>query len=214
MATAQAALTPITNTTPAVVSIPAAELSGAQWVTRFPTSALVSDCVAPFQANLTAFLAALKASGATVNIAATLRPAERAYLMHWCWKIVNAAANPQTIPSMQGVNIQWAHTDAAGAYAATASVNAARSMVNGYGMQDLGTPPALNSKHVQGLAVDMSISWTGNLSVADATGHAVAITTAPRSGMNTDLHTVGATYSVLKYTGSGTDLPHWSDTGN
>jgi hypothetical protein len=214
MATAQAVLTPTTNTTPAVVSIPAGELSGAQWVARFPTSVQVSDCVAPFQGNLTSFLAALQAAGAAVSIAATLRPVERAYLMHWCWKIVNEGTNAQTIPARPGVNILWAHTDAAGAYSESLSASAAQAMVNGYGMQNLGTAPALNSKHVVGLAVDMSISWTGDLSIADASAIKVAISSLPRSGMNTDLHTVGATYGVIKYNRSGTDRPHWSDTGN
>lgn len=31
--------------------------------------------------------------------------------------------------------------------------------------------------------------------------------------MNADLATVGAIYAVIKYSGSGTDRPHWSDTG-
>lgn len=214
MATAQATLTPTTNTAPAIVSIPAGELSGAQWVARFPTSVQVSDCVAPFQGNLSSFLAALEAAGATVRITATLRPRERAYLMHWCWKIVNAGANPQSIPSLQGVNILWAHTDAAAAYSASDSVSAAQDMVNAYGMQNLGVAPALNSKHVLGLAVDMSISWSGSLAIADAGANAVTIATTPRSGMNADLHAVGAGYGVIKYSGGGVDRPHWSDTGN
>lgn len=214
MATAQATLTPTANTAPAVVRVPAGESSGAQWVARFPTSVQVSDCVAPFQGNLSSFLAALGTAGATVAITATLRPKERAYLMHWSWKIVNASSNPQSIPAMQGVNIIWAHTDAAGAYSASDSIGAAQDMVNAYGMQSLGVAPALNSKHVLGLAVDMSISWTGGLAVADAAGTAVTIATTPRSGMNTDLHTVGASYGIIKYNGGGVDRPHWSDTGN
>lgn len=214
MATALATLTPTTNTAPATVSLPAGERSGPQWAARFPTSVQVSDCVAPFQEKLSAFLAALGAAGATVGIAATLRPKERAYLMHWCWKIVNAASNPQSIPSLQGVGIIWAHTDSTGAYSLVDSVSAAQDMVNAYGMQSLGVAPALNSKHVVGLAVDMSVSWTGNLAVADAAGNTVTISTTPRSGMNVDLHTVGASYGVVKYNGRGVDRPHWSDTGN
>jgi len=214
MATTQATLTPAANTTPAVVSIPAAELSGAQWVARFPTSTLVTDCVAPFAANLARFIAALEAAGATVAIAATLRPPERAYLMHWCWKIVNASANPQTIPAMTGVNVRWDHTDANGAYSATTSKSAAQAMVNGYGMQSLAVAPALNSRHTMGLAVDMNISWTGNLTIAKADGTTTTITTMPTSGMNTDLHAVGATYVVIKFVGGASDKPHWSDNGH
>jgi hypothetical protein len=214
MATVQAALTPTTDTRPAVVSIPANELSGAQWVARFPGSSSAADCVEPFRAALMSFLSTLQAAGASVSIAATLRPRQRAYLMHWCWKIVNADADPQTIPPHAGVNIQWAHVDAQGSFSFTGSVDAAQDMVNGYGMQNLGTAPALNSKHISGLAVDMSISWTGTLSVVDASGTAVAIDTLPRTGMNPDLHAVGASFGVIKYNRSGTDRPHWSDTGN
>jgi hypothetical protein len=214
MANTQAPLTPTTNTTPAVVSIPARELSDAQWVSRFPTSPLITDCVARFSTNLALFIAALEAAGATVTIAATLRPPERAYLMHWCWSIVNASANPRTISAMTGVNIRWDHTDASGAYSATTSTSAAQAMVNGYGMQNLAVAPALNSRHTMGLAVDMNISWTGNLAIAKADGTTTRITTEPRSGMNTDLHVVGATYTVIKFVGGASDRPHWSDNGH
>jgi len=214
MATAQAALTPASNTAPAVVRVPAGVPSGAGWVAQYPTSASVSDCAEPFKANLTSFIAALTAAGASVSIAATLRPAQRAYLMHWCWKIVNADADPQAIPALAGVNIAWAHTDAQGAYSAAASVAGAQAMVNAYGMQNLKVAPALNSKHIEGLAVDMSIGWAGTLTINNKSGVAVEIDTAPKSGMNTDLHVVGATYGVIKFVGGAADKPHWSDTGN
>jgi hypothetical protein len=214
MATAQAALTPASNTTPAVVSVPAGVPSGAAWVAQYPSSSSVSDCAAPFKANLTAFIAALNAAGATVNVSATLRPAERAYLMHWCWSIVNANADPKTIPALAGVNIAWAHTNAQGAYDAADSTAGAQAMVNAYGMQNLQVAPALNSKHISGLAVDMSIAWTGDLTINNKSGTAVVIKTAPRTGMNTDLHAVGATYDVIKYVGGEADKPHWSDDGH
>jgi len=214
VATAQAALTPATNTTPAVVSVPAGDPSGLGWVTQFPGSSSVSDCVAPFQGNLSAFIAALNTAGATVNVIATLRPAQRAYLMHWSWCIVNANADPNTIPAMAGVNIAWAHTDSKGTYDAAASIAGAQAMVNGYGMQNLQVAPALNSKHISGLAVDMWITWTGDLTINNKSGTAVVIKTSPRDGMNSDLHSVGATYGVIKYVGGDADKPHWSDDGH
>lgn len=214
MVTAQAALTPAADPTPAIVNAAPGELSGATWTNRFPTSAAVSDCAAPFKANLMSFIAALGAAGATVQISATLRPKERAFLMHWCWKIVNAGADPQAIPTLPGVDINWAHTDAHGTYSVASSKEAAQQMVNAYQMQNLQVAPALNSKHIAGLAVDMSITWSGTLTINNATSTAVVISTDPKTGMNTDLHAVGASFGVIKFVGGDTDKPHWSDTGN
>lgn len=56
MATAQQTLTPITNQTPALVSIADVALSGAHWVKRFPGSAATSDLARPFRDGVDAFL--------------------------------------------------------------------------------------------------------------------------------------------------------------
>jgi hypothetical protein len=69
--------------TVAVVQTQAGELSGGQWVARFPGSAEVEECRDPFKSSLTRFVSALRAAGANVTISATFRPVERAYLMHW-----------------------------------------------------------------------------------------------------------------------------------
>lgn len=214
MATVQAPLTPASNTAPAVVSVPSGVPSGASWCAQYPGSASVADCVAPFKANLTAFLAALNAAGATVRLSATLRPANRAYLMHWSYMIAHDGHDPRTVPARDGVNIAWVHTDAQGAYDATASTTGAQAMVSGYSMGSLNTPPALESKHISGLAVDMTITWTGNLTINNQSGTAVVISTAPKTGMNADLATVGATFGVIKFVGGATDAPHWSDDGH
>jgi hypothetical protein len=208
MATAQAVLTPTTDTTPAVVSIPAKELSGAQWVNRFPGSASLDDCTAPFKGNIKAFISALEAAGATVTINATLRPPERAYMFHWSHKIVKKDIDTSTIPDMAGVNINWTHPTK------EASVAAAQAMVDGFGIGGQTATPALNSRHTQGAAIDMNVSWSGNLSIKNARGDVVEIKTTPRSGMNEELHEIGATYSVIKFNVPNlTDRPHWSDTG-
>jgi hypothetical protein len=183
-------------------------------VAQFPTSSAVADCAPPFRAGLTDFIAALAAAGASVQVAATRRPAQRAYLMHWCWAIVKAGADPRTIPASDGVAIAWAHVDAQGQYDAAASVAAAQAMVAAYGMQNLKVAPALTSKHIAGLAVDMSISWSGTLAVARRDGATVTIASLPRSGMNPDLQAAGATYGVIKFVGGATDMPHWSDDGH
>jgi hypothetical protein len=188
--------------------------SGRAWVARFPTSASVADCAQPFRDNLNAFLAALAAAGANVNIAATLRPPQRAYLMHWCWSIVKQKTDPREIPASPGVAIAWAHVDAQGHYDPIASLAAAQDMVEAYGMQGLNVAPALQSNHISGTAVDMAVSWTGTLTIKRRDGVAVQITSQPCTGMNPDLKTVGATYGVLKFVGGASDIPHWSADGH
>jgi hypothetical protein len=213
MTTAQALLTPTSDTTPATVSVSVNELSGAQWVSRFAGSNSISDCSEPFQSKLASFVTALKDAGAMVKISATLRPPERAYMMHWCWLIAKGKADPQKIPSMEGVHIKWGHEDD-GKYSKEKSISAAKDMLNGFGMQKLGTAPALDSKHTRGLAVDMNVTWVGTLTIKDANDKSIIIKTKPTDGMNKELHAVSATYGVIKYNAGGIDKPHWSDTGN
>ncbi|MCK9685460.1 hypothetical protein [Scleromatobacter humisilvae] len=193
---------------------PAREPSGRAWVARFPTSASVADCAQPFRDNLGAFLAALGAAGASVNIAATLRPRQRAYLMHWCWSIVKQKTDPRSIAPLDGVPIAWAHVDAQGNFDPIASVAAAEDMVEAYGMQGLNVAPALQSNHISGTAVDMAISWNGSLTINRRDGTPVQIASLPRSGMNPDLKTVGASYGVIKFVGGASDMPHWSADGH
>ena len=81
-------------------------------------------------------------------------------------------------------------------------------------MQSLQTSPALNSRHTMRLAVDMSIRWTGNLTINKADGTATTITTDPKSGMIADLAEVGASYGVIKFVGGNLDRPHRSDNGH
>ena len=188
--------------------------SGRAWVARFPTSASVADCAQPFRDNLNAFIAALVAAGASVNIAATLRPPQRAYLMHWCWSIVKQKTDPHAIPPLDGVAIAWVHVDARGNFDPIASVAAAEDMVEAYGMQALNVAPALKSNHISGTAVDMAISWSGTLTINKRDGSAVQIDSLPRSGMNPDLKTVGASYGVIKFVGGASDMPHWSADGH
>ena len=80
-------------------------------------------------------------------------------------------------------------------------------MVAAYG---IAYPPALRSKHVDGLAIDMSISWAGSINVARLTGGATTIDTSPHNGFNLKLRQVGLSYGVVK---NATDPPHWSDNG-
>ena len=109
---------------------------------------------------------------------------------------------------MDGVDIQWVHIDSDGNPDPTASVLAATQMVGGYGIV---FKPALTSRHTEGMAIDMSISWQGNLAIRNAAGDPVVITSSPRNGSNSDLWSAGETYGVIKLS---TDPPHWSSDGH
>jgi hypothetical protein len=185
-------------------------LSGTEWVNRFRGSSDPNDCVGDFRGNLNQFLAALHAANARVEIAATLRPPERAYLMHHAFKIAHNVEDPRNIPQMVTVNIDWVHRDGAGEPDLPASRSAASQMVTAFGIV---AQPALVSRHTQGRAVDMDISWNGMLTIAPRSGPPRSISATPRTGMNEELHAVGASYGVIKAKFAG-DPPHWSDDGH
>ncbi|WP_199240413.1 hypothetical protein [Duganella dendranthematis] len=206
-------LTAVSDTTPAIAKIACRELSGVIWVSRFPGSVSLSDLAPPFQDYANAFIDALKAAGAVVSIAATYRPLERAYLMHWSWLIAKAGQDPRKVPSTPGVSIQWDHQDDEGEYSSERSIDAAKAMTKAYGIDTLAIAPALISRHTARCAVDMSIRWHGALGILSADGSHVCIAEGPKTGMNRQLHMVGATYGVIKYNQRGQDRPHWSDTG-
>jgi hypothetical protein len=177
------------------------ELSGPIWVQRFPTSVSVEELSSPFRENLKRFLQALSEANAKVHISATYRPVERAFLMHYAWKIANDGMSPAGVPSQAGIDINWVHQNL------TSSRHAAQQMVDGYGMAHIA---ALNSEHTARRAVDMTISWTGPLSIRESSGTVTKISTSPRTGMNQSLAKVGKTYGVIKLM---SDPPHWSLTG-
>jgi hypothetical protein len=180
------------------------EPSGSDWVKKFPDSKSTADLAVAFRGGVDGFIASMKAGGVAVAIGTTLRPPERAYLMHWAWMIAKAGTLPADVPAMTGVDIEWDHGDAA------ASKQAALDMVNAYAIV---AKPALDSRHTQGRAIDMTISWSGTATLKDKAGKDIAISSTPRNGENTDLVAVGATYAVVKATFAG-DPPHWSDDGH
>lgn len=182
--------------------------SGPEWVEQFPTSSSVDDLKEPFRNNVRNFLAALAKAGARVVVTDTFRPPQRVYLMHWAFAIANGTANPAKVPPLDGVDIQWVHTDAAGNPDGAATKAAAAAMVKAYGIV---FAPALGSRHTDGLAVDMTISWSGNLTIKNASGSPLSIAHPPANGMNPGLHAVGATYGVIKLV---SDPPHWSSDGH
>jgi hypothetical protein len=132
--------------------------------------------------------------------------------MHWSWLIVKRDLDPANVPAMDGVDINWMHEGPDGTYSRAASVAAAREMVNASICNPLASP-ALRSRHTAGCGIDMAIRWTGTLTIVDSDDNIVKIESFPHSGMNKQLHLVGASYGVIKYNRAGWDEPHWSDNG-
>ena len=180
-----------------------AEVSGPQWCARFPPSKSLDDLVPDFSDAVRAFLSQLSKAGASVSIADTYRPPQRAYLMHWCCMIGGSGQDPHAVPPMQGVNIDWSH---GGSIAGART--AAKQMMTGYQIQ---FPAALESRHTQRRAIDMTIGWNGTLNIRDFNGQNHATAGGPQNGSNPQLIAVGATFGVIKLV---TDPPHWSDDGH
>lgn len=193
--TVTAELTPKADTTPAVAEVPAKEKSGIHWVKRFPGSNSLEDLEPLFRANVEKFIDAIKAAGGTVFIAATYRPRERAYLMHYSSKISRGDIKADQVPGLQGVNIDWVHDSDA------ASKDAALAMAKAYAIV---FPPALISRHTEKAAIDMTITGVVGKKMKNASGDDVEIK------KQDDLNAVGATYGVKKLV---SDPPHWSDNG-
>jgi hypothetical protein len=172
-------------------------------------SRATADLTPDFRVGVERFIAALRAAGAAVTISETWRSKERAYLMHYAYRIARENLDPREVPPLAGVNICWLHTDAKGNPNLPASKTAALQMMVAY---EIVYRPILDSHHIAGRAIDMTITWQGNLSIRDANGKVITITSEPRTGAgNTDLYKVGATYGVIKLVG---DPPHWSDDGH
>jgi len=198
------------------------ELSGRSWVSRFPGSDLVSDLSGTFRQDVTDFISAMRRAGITVTVFGTRRPPERAYLMHYSWLIAKGKIDPADVrpfapgPGRAPVRICWQHTDSRGADDRAAAVAAAREMVSGYQIgPSLAVAPARSSLHTRGLAIDMTMTWSkASITIADRRGHRVRISTTPRSGLNSRLIAVGATYGVIHYLSDAADPVHWSVSGH
>jgi hypothetical protein len=205
---------------PAPSASSALENSGRIWVARFPTSKRVEDLEPNFRGSVKRFLGALADADVAITISATLRPRQRAYLMHYAWCIVQGKVAPGEVPAFvprpgeQPVNIRWLHLDANQKPNAVASLAAARDMVGGYQISNLHVAPSLTSLHMEGKAIDMTLSWDGELNIDDATGKTVTIRSMPRSGVNPELIKLGATYGVRHLIAVNKDPPHWSVNGH
>ncbi|MDH5858240.1 hypothetical protein [Lampropedia aestuarii] len=160
-----------------------------------------------FRENVEAFISALREGKASVRITSTRRNAKRAYLFHWAWRIATGSANASDATAMDGVDIEWDHGSA------SSSKNGALEMVNGFGLAmppNSNVAPSLTSNHIMGKAIDMTILWTGEMTVNDKAGNSTKVQFSTNVNTNTQLHKVGASYGVYKLT---SDAPHWSHNG-
>jgi hypothetical protein len=130
--------------------------------------------------------------------------------MYWSWKIAKNIADPREAEPMSGVDIDWVHRTATGDPDIPKSRSAASQMVSQYGIV---SQPALFSRHTEGRAVDMAISWANSLAIRRPDGSMANITSQPSTGMNAELIEVGAAYGVIKAKFAN-DPPHWSEDGH
>ncbi len=174
---------------------------------QVPGSASLDTLKGGFASSAKRFVAALRGAKANVDIKATFRPPQRAFLMHWAWEVAHGT-DPKKVPALSGVGIDWVHKDKEGKVDLAASKKAAQEMVEGY---DMAHQAVLKTRHEEGLAVDMVITWAGALKIADAKGKTVEVKSSPQNNNNKDLQAVALTYGVHKL---GSDYPHWSSDGH
>jgi hypothetical protein len=182
-------------------------LSGIGWVGAFPVSTSTDALDAGFARGVSRFIQAVEGGRATVRIHSTLVPPQRAYLMHWSWLIAKRGYPANNVPPMPGVYIEWWH----GSQAQT--LGAAREMIDGFGISKLGVAPALESNQTRGLAIEMAITWAGNLTVIDGQGKERTIRGGPRNSTNRHLIQIGATFGVIHDRNVVSGRDRWSING-
>ena len=187
------------------------ELSGRQWVDRFPGSKSLDDLADPFRSKAKGFVGALLDAGCGVAISSTLRPPQRAWLMHYSAAIAQNVIAPENVPPNTGINIEWVYR-VGGQIDRPQSRSAALQMVQSYEIDPTSPLPALQSRHTEGCAIDMTISWNNTLAIRAANGIIQSMSDGPRSGLNPLLQQVGHGYGVVKAV--FTDDPHWSSDGH
>ena len=69
------------------------------------------------------------------------------------------------------------------------------------------------SRHTEGKAIDMQISWTGILKLKWKDGTTTSIASTPRDSTNDHLIEVGKSYDVVHFQDVQKDKVHWSTDG-
>jgi hypothetical protein len=184
-------------------------LSGSSWCAQYPTGTTIAEITDDtFRANVQAFhdamvAAATAANSLSISISASYRPAERAHLMHYAYKVYKGTATPaaaNTASAAAGININWDHGNLA------TSKAKAGEMVTTY---DIAYAPALHSRHTEGKAIDWTITWSGSLMIAKK-DETTKLDCTGSGSSSANLHKVGASYGVHKL---ASDPPHWSTDG-
>ncbi len=172
------------------------------WVHRFGlTSKDIKDLEQPFRAGVEQFITALENARAKVVVEHTWRSDEAAYLFHWAYRIAKGTARPKDPPRHRAADIQWDHGVNA------QSRKGAQEMVTGF---MLTSQPSLDSRHKEGKAIDMKITWTGTIQVLNKYGTPVDVPFMINVNANRALRDVAESYGVRKLT---TSKVHWSTDG-
>lgn len=169
---------PVPIVTPPVTPAPvlAPTPAGVWWCSQFPGSRDLADLAEPFRTSVERFVADLLSRGCRVEITATRRPEQRAWLMRQAWDIVHGLVRLDEVPVRPDIPVQpW-------------TLVGALDMRAEYG---LVVRPALDSRHIQGLAIDMRV---GDWMASDE-----------------ELGALGASFGVHKLAG---DAVHWSSDGH
>lgn len=123
--------------------------------------------------------------------------------MHYAWQLAHGEIKAKDIPNNARVYIIWDHGNE------EASRKAADEMIRKKGF-DMAHIAKKNSNHIDGLAIDMKITWSGTLKIRKPNKQLVEITGGPRNGTNKELARIGKLYGVHKLVN---DPPHWSFNG-
>jgi len=189
--------------------------SGPHWTHEFKSSKSIDALKGSFKTDFKNFHDALVKAGAKPQIADTYRPPQRNFLMYWSWMIAKEDYDPEKVPKMSGIDIDWVHRDADKKADLEASKKAAEEMVKAYHTRYKPANPSKHSKHEIGEAADMSVSWSGDLTIPDGNGKNTTIKSSPRTHDNKDLQKLALSYGVKHnvHCGPKDDHTHWSTGG-
>lgn len=188
----------------------AKNLSGRAWFnanqSKYPNSKDIADLAGGFKSSVQKFIKALEDAGATVKVTATRRSPERAALMYYSWQVGKVGMKADKVPKINGVDINWDHGDD------KKSKAGAKEMYDAFGIAGVVAKPG-NSNHLTGNAIDMNISWSGDLKIKNAKGEDVTIATSPKSEKNSELQDIGAGYGCKNGAKTIGEPWHWSPSG-
>jgi hypothetical protein len=151
------------------------------------------------------FVELLRASGAAVDVSAGRRHPSRAFLMHYAWGVAHGQYTPaqaNDASRAHGIPIDWDHGDATTSRAAALAQADAFQMV---------TQAVLDSSHIRGLAIDVTISNLPASITIDGRTHAMARGASGRTA-DSSVAAIGRAMGVI-WGGPGDDV-HWSHNGH